>query len=242
MNPVYKRILLKLSGESLQENGIRGIDTEALLSITKEIYDIWRLGCEVGIVIGGGNIFRGSERNRKVIERVSGDYMGMLATVINGLALQNSLETCGAITRVLSALEMRQLCEPYIRRRAIRHIEKGRIVIFVGGTGSPYFTTDTAAALKAAEIGAEIILKATKVDGVYSDDPKHNPEATRFEKLSYQEVLDRKLKIMDSAAIALCMENDIPIAVFDLFQKENLKKIVCGAGIRTLITNEEKRS
>ena len=235
MKPVYKRILLKLSGEALQGKTKSGINSEALISIAEEIKKIWSLGCRTGIVIGGGNIFRGMERDEKVIDKVTGDYMGMLATVINGLALQNCLENLGATTRVQSAFEMRQLCELYIRRRAIRHLEKGRIVIFVGGTGNPYFTTDTAAALKAVETGAEVILKATKVDGVYDDDPMKNKEAKRFSRLSYFQVLEKNLKVMDSTAISLCMENNLPIIVFNLFEEGNLKKIVCGQKIGTTI-------
>ncbi|MCM8818346.1 MAG: UMP kinase [Candidatus Omnitrophica bacterium] len=235
MKVTYKRILLKLSGESLQENRERGISTSALISISKEIKSIYDLGCEIAIVVGGGNIFRGSERNKDVIESVTADYMGMLATVINGLALQNSLEKIGLETRVQSSFEMRQFCEPYIRRRAIRHLEKGRIVIFVGGTGNPYFTTDTAAALRAIEIKSEVILKATKVDGIYSADPLKFPDAKRYEKLTYLEILQKQLKIMDSTAISLCMEYKIPIIVFNLFKKGNLKKIVLGKGLKTIV-------
>ncbi len=238
MKPLYKRILLKLSGEALQENEKGGISKKSLISISEEIKSVWELGCEIGIVVGGGNIYRGSERDKDVIESVTADYMGMLATVINGLALQNSLEKLGLDTRVQSAFEMRQFCEPYIRRRAIRHLEKNRIVIFVGGTGNPYFTTDTAAALKAIEIKADVILKATKVDGVYSADPFKIPNAKRFEKLSYLEILQNQLKIMDSTAISLCMEYKIPIIVFNLFKKGNLKKIVLGKGIKTIISEK----
>ncbi|MCM8772983.1 MAG: UMP kinase [Candidatus Omnitrophica bacterium] len=235
MKPLYKRILLKLSGEAFQGEEKGGISTKALMSISEEIKSIWELGCEIGLVVGGGNIYRGSERDKEVIEPVTADYMGMLATVINGLALQNSLEKLGLETRVQSAFEMRQFCEPYIRRRAIRHLEKGRIVIFVGGTGNPYFTTDTAAALKAIEIKAEVILKATKVDGIYSADPLKFPNAKRYNKLTYLEILQKRLKIMDSTAISLCMEYKIPIVVFNLFKKGNIKKIILGKGIKTIV-------
>ncbi|MCM8804591.1 MAG: UMP kinase [Candidatus Omnitrophica bacterium] len=235
MKPKYKRILLKLSGEALQGNSKGGISSDALISISEEIKEIWKLGCEIGLVVGGGNIYRGSERDKDVIESVTADYMGMLATVINGLALQNSLEKLGLETRVQSAFEMRQFCEPYIRRRAIRHLEKRRIVIFVGGTGNPYFTTDTSAALKAIEIKAEVILKATKVDGVYSADPFKDPNAKRYKILTYLDVIKNQLKIMDSTAISLCMENKIPIIVFNLFKKGNLKKVILGKGLKTII-------
>ncbi len=237
MKPLYKRILLKLSGEALSEDDRGGISSKALISISQEIKSIWQLGCEIGLVVGGGNIYRGSERDKDVIDSVTADYMGMLATVINGLALQNSLEKIGLETRVQSAFEMRQFCEPYIRRRAIRHLEKNRIVIFVGGTGNPYFTTDTAAALKAIEIKAEVILKATKVDGIYTKDPLKYPDAKRYDKLTYFEILQKRLKIMDSTAISLCMEYKIPIIVFNLFKKGNLKKVVLGKGIKTIVTD-----
>lgn len=235
MRPIYKRFILKLSGEALQGEQGFGINSEAIISIAKEIKDVWELGCEIGIVLGGGNIYRGNTRDREIIDPVTADYMGMLATVINGLALQNTLEKLGLETRVQSAFDMKQFCEMYIRRRAIRHLEKKRIVIFVGGTGNPYFTTDTAAALKAIEIGAEVILKATKVDGIYSADPKLDPTAKRYTVLSYMEVLQNRLKIMDSSAISLCMDNHIPIVVFNLFRKGNLKKIVMGKGIKTTV-------
>ena len=236
MKPVYKRILLKLSGEALLGKKKAGISSSALISISEEIKSVKEMGCEIAVVVGGGNIYRGSQRDKNVIDSVTADYMGMLATVINGLALQNCLEKKGLDTRVLSAFEMREFCEPYIRRRAIRHLEKGRIVIFVGGTGNPYFTTDTAAALKAVEVKAEVILKATKVDGVYSADPLKSHDAKRYEKLSYMEILQNRLKIMDSTAISLCMENNIPIVVFNLFIKGNLKKIVCGKGKKTIVS------
>lgn len=237
MKPVYKRVLVKLSGEALLGGKTSGISSEALISISKEIKSVRELGCEIGLVVGGGNIYRGSQRDKEVIDSVTADYMGMLATVINGLALQNCFEKFGLDTRVLSAFEMREFCEPYIRRRAIRHLEKGRIVIFVGGTGNPYFTTDTAAALKAVEVKADVILKATKVDGVYSADPVKNPKAKRFKKLNYMDILQNRLKIMDSTAISLCMENSIPIVVFNLFKKGNLKKVVCGKGKKTIVSD-----
>ena len=237
MKPIYKRILVKLSGEALLGKKKSGISSDALVSISDEIKEVKDMGCEIGIVVGGGNIYRGSQRDKQVIEPVTADYMGMLATVINGLALQNSLETRHLDTRVMSAFEMREFCEPYIRRRAIRHLEKGRIVIFVGGTGNPYFTTDTSAALKAIEIKADVILKATKVDGVYTSDPLKEPSAKKFDKLTYMDILQNQLKIMDSTAISLCMENHIPIVVFNLFKKGNLKRVVCGQGKRTIITD-----
>ncbi|MCM8829987.1 MAG: UMP kinase [Candidatus Omnitrophica bacterium] len=235
MKPIYKRFVLKLSGEALQGEQKFGINSDAIVSIAKEIKDVWQLGCEIGIVLGAGNIYRGNTRDRKIIDPVTADYMGMLATVINGLAMQNTLEKLGLETRVQSAFDMKQFCEMYIRRRAIRHLEKKRIVIFVGGTGNPYFTTDTAAALKAIEIGAEVILKATKVDGIYSADPNLDPSAKRYNILSYMDVLQKRLKIMDSSAISLCMDNHIPIVVFNLFRKGNLKKIVMGKGIKTTV-------
>ncbi|HPP12346.1 MAG TPA: UMP kinase, partial [bacterium] len=212
MRPVYQRVMIKLSGEALQGKGApSGINSEALMSIAEEIREVHRLGCGIGLVVGGGNIFRGVSRDKKVVDQVTADYMGMLATVINGLALQSALEKIGVETRVQSALEMRQFCELYIRRRALRHLEKGRVVIFVGGTGNPYFTTDTAAALKAVEIGAEVILKATKVDGIYSADPVKQPGARRYSRLTYDEILHHHLGIMDIAAISLCRENRLPI-------------------------------
>ncbi len=242
MKPIYKIILLKLSGEALAGENKNGINSNSLISISQEIKEVWSLGCKISIVIGGGNIFRGTERDKNVIDNVTGDYMGMLATVINGLALQSCLEKIDVPTRVQSSFEMKQLCEPYIRRRAIRHLEKERIVIFVGGTGNPFFTTDTSAALKAVEIGADILLKATKVDGVYSSDPLKNKDAKKFSRLTYWEVLEKKIRVMDSTAISLCMENNLPIIVFNLFQKNNLKNIVCGAKkLGTLISSQKRR-
>lgn len=236
MKPLYKRFILKLSGEALQGESKFGINSQAIISIAKEIKEVWQLGCEIGVVLGAGNIYRGNTRDKTIIDPVTADYMGMLATVINGLALQNTLEKLGLETRLQSAFDMKQFCELYVRRRAIRHLEKKRIVIFAGGTGNPYFTTDTAAALKAIEIGADIILKATKVDGIYSADPKLDPTAKKYRVLSYMDVLQKRLKIMDSSAISLCMENHIPIVVFNLFKKGNLKKIVLGKGIKTTVT------
>ena len=233
----WKRILLKIGGEAFAERGGFGISFSRLSWISQEIEKVKNLGVAVGIMVGGGNIWRGKFAQKGGIDRATADYMGMLATVINGLALQNSLEKIGLDTRVQSSFEMREFCEPYIRRRAIRHLEKRRIVIFVGGTGNPYFTTDTAAALKAVEVKAEVILKATKVDGVYSIDPIKNPNAKRYKKLSYMEMLKKQLKIMDSTAISLCMENHIPIVVFNLFKKGNLKKVICGQGKRTIVSD-----
>jgi uridylate kinase len=241
MTAIYQRVLIKLSGEALKQRNEFGINSKALVSISKEIAGIHTLGCEIGIVVGGGNFLRGDERDKEVIDKVTADYMGMLSTVMNGLALQNSLEKLGLDTRVQSAFEMREFCEPYIRRKAIRHLEKKRIVIFVGGTGNPYFTTDTAAALKAIETNAEAILKATKVDGIYSADPIKNPKAKRYKNLDYMEVLNKRLKIMDSTAISLCMENNISIVVFNLFKKGNLKKIVTGKGLKTIVTEKNSR-
>lgn len=233
--PAYKRILLKLSGESLMGPKGYGIDDKVIEGISEEIREISELGVEVAIVIGAGNIFRGMSDAAAGIERSTADYMGMLATVMNAMALQNFLEKIGAATRVLSAIEIHQLVEPYIRRRADRHLQKGRVVIFAAGTGNPYFTTDTAAALRANEINADVILKGTKVDGVYDSDPVKNPEAKRFDKLSYLEVLNQQLGVMDSTAISLCMDNDLPIVVFDLFKRGNIKRVVLGENIGTIV-------
>ena len=233
--PVYKRILLKLSGEALQGRQKYGLDPKVVNSIADEIRDVRELNIEIAIVVGGGNIFRGVVASANGMEQSIADYMGMLATGINALALQGALEKMGVDTRVQTAIEMRDLAEPYIRRRAIRHLEKGRVVILAGGTGNPYFTTDTAAALRATEIGAEVILKATKVDGVYSSDPILNPKAKKFHRLSYIEVIKRKLKVMDSTAISLCMDNSLPIIVFNLKRKGNIKRAVSGEPIGTLI-------
>ncbi len=231
----YKRVLLKLSGEVLAGEGESGLSTTAFARISKEIKEVWAEGVEMGVVIGGGNIFRGSKGVASGIDRATSDYMGMLATVINALALQSSLEKLGVPTRVQTALEMRQLAEPYIRRRAIRHLEKGRVVLFAGGTGNPFFTTDTAAALRAAEIGAQVILKGTKVEGVYNKDPQQHPDAIKFTKISYIEVLDNNLRVMDPTAISLCMENDIPIVVFSILQEGNIKRAIMGEKVGTYV-------
>jgi uridylate kinase len=234
--PRYKRILLKLSGEALMGEQGYGIDLAVLDTITSEVKDVHDLGVEVAIVIGGGNIFRGLSGAAKGMERASADYMGMLATVLNALALQNVLENKGVATRVQSAIEMRELAETYIRRRAVRHLEKRRIVIFAAGTGNPYFTTDTAAALRAMEIGAEVIMKATKVDGVYSADPMKDKSAVKFDKLSYIDVLQKDLRVMDATAISLCMDNNLPILVFNLNVSGNIKKVILGENVGTLVT------
>ena len=234
--PVYSRVLLKLSGEVLGgETGI-GIDPDAVQSMAEQICEVRDLGVQVVVVIGGGNIFRGLSGSERGIERATGDYMGMLATIINSLALQDALEKLGAPTRVQSAIAMSQIAEPFIRRRAVRHLEKGRVVIFGGGTGNPYFSTDTAAALRANEIGAEVVLKATKVDGIYDSDPKKNPNAKRFDKITYIEALQRQLKVMDSTAFSLCLDNKMPIVVFDFFKPHNMKRVVMGEKVGTLVT------
>jgi uridylate kinase len=232
----FKRILLKLSGEALMGVQGYGIDHAVLDAITSEVKEVCGLGVEVAIVIGGGNIFRGLSAAAKGMERASADYMGMLATVLNALALQNILENKGVVTRVQSAIEMRELAETYIRRRAVRHLEKGRVVIFAAGTGNPYFTTDTAAALRAMEIGAEVIMKATKVDGVYSADPVKDKAATKFDRLTYIDVLQKNLRVMDATAISLCMDNNLPIIVFNLNVSGNIKRIVLGETVGTLVT------
>jgi uridylate kinase len=232
----YKRILLKLSGEALMGSQGHGIDLTVIDKIASEIKEVAGNGIEIAIVIGGGNIFRGLSAAAKGMERASADYMGMLATVLNALALQNTLENKGVATRVQSAIEMRELAETYIRRRAVRHLEKKRVVIFAAGTGNPYFTTDTAAALRAMEIGAEVIMKATKVDGVYSADPVKDPSAVKYDRLSYLDVLQKNLKVMDATAISLCMDNSLPIIVFNLNVPGNIKKIVAGEPLGTLVT------
>jgi uridylate kinase len=234
-SPRFKRILLKLSGEALMGEGKYGISPKVLQSIAQEIHEVVELGVEVGVVIGGGNIFRGVSASTEGMDRASADYMGMLATVINALALQDSLEKLSVFTRVQSAIDMQQLAEPYIRRRAVRHLEKGRVVIFAAGTGNPYFTTDTAASLRAMEIHADVILKATKVDGIYSADPVKDPTATRYKALSYIDVLKKNLKVMDSTAISLCMDNNLPIIVFDLGAQGNILKVVMGEDVGTLV-------
>jgi uridylate kinase len=235
--PKYKRILLKLSGEALGGESGDSISAPAVQSMAEQIREVRELGAEVVIVIGGGNIFRGLAGSERGIERATGDYMGMLATIINALALQDALEKLGVATRVQSAITMSQVAEPFIRRRAVRHLEKGRVVIFGGGTGNPYFSTDTAAALRANEIGAEVILKATKVDGIYDSDPKKNPRAKRFSQITYLDALQRQLKVMDSTAFSLCMDNKMPIIVFDLFRPHNLKRVVMGEKVGTLVTS-----
>jgi uridylate kinase len=234
--PKYGRILLKLSGEALGGEAGVGISPEAVQNMADQIREVRELGVQVVVVVGGGNIFRGVSGSERGIERATGDYMGMLATIINALALQDSLEKLGVATRVQSAISMAQVAEPFIRRRAVRHLEKGRVVIFGGGTGNPYFSTDTAAALRANEIGAEVILKATKVDGIYDSDPKKNPSAKRFKQIRYIEALQRQLKVMDSTAFSLCMDNKMPIIVFDLFRPHNLKRVVVGEKVGTTVT------
>jgi uridylate kinase len=231
----YKRILLKLSGEALAGQAGYGIDTDILKVIAADVKEIHDMGVQVGIVIGGGNIFRGIKGATKGMDRASADYMGMLATVLNSLALQDALERDGVYTRVQSAIEMRELAEPYIRRRAVRHLEKNRVVIFGAGTGNPYFTTDTTAALRAMEVACEVVIKATNVDGVYDSDPHLNPSATRFEELSYIEVLQRGLKVLDSTAISLCMDNKLPIIVFNINRRGDLKRVVLGEAVGTLV-------
>ncbi|MEW6107934.1 MAG: UMP kinase [Nitrospirota bacterium] len=231
----YKRILLKLSGEALMGDKGYGIDANTVDFVAGEIRDVATSGIQISIVIGGGNIFRGVQASLEGMERASADYMGMLATVINALALQNALEKYKVPTRVQSAIEMRELAEPYIRRKAVRHLEKGRVVIFAAGTGNPYFTTDTAAALRAMEIGADVILKGTKVDGVYSSDPIKDPDAKKYSQLTYMEVLKRGLGVMDSTAVTLCMDNNLPIVVFNLRGKGNIRKLIEGKKIGTIV-------
>jgi len=231
----YKKILLKISGEVLTGEGDYGIDPAVIQQIAREIKEVKDLGVEVAIVIGGGNIFRGMAGSSKGMDRVSADYMGMLATVMNGIALQDALEKVAVHTRVQTAIEMREVAEPYIRRRAIRHLEKGRVVIFAGGTGNPYFTTDTAASLRAMEIGADAILKATKVDGIYDSDPLINKRARKYDELSYLDVLKKQLKAMDATAISLSMDHRIPIIVFSLKKKGNIKRVVMGERVGTVV-------
>jgi uridylate kinase len=235
LKPVFQRILLKLSGEALVGDMEYGISPAVVQKVAAEVKDVRNLGVEVAIVIGGGNIYRGVAASAQGMDRASADHMGMLATVINGLALQDALEKMDVFTRVMSAIEIYQVAEPYIRRRAIRHLEKGRVVIFAAGTGNPFFTTDTAAALRAMEVKAQVILKATRVDGVYDTDPLIHKKAKRFEKLSYLEVLQRGLKIMDAPAISLCMDNHLPIIVFNLTEKGNIKRVVLGQKVGTVI-------
>ena len=238
---LYKRVLLKISGEALLGSESFGLDLGELKTIAEEVAQVHELGTQIAVVVGGGNIFRGAGEKQTKIERTTGDYMGMIATVINALAFQNMLEGAGVPTRVQSAIEMSQVAEPYIRRRAIRHLEKGRVVVFSAGTGNPFFTTDTAAALRAMEISAEILMKATKVDGVYSDDPLVNPEAEKFNTLTYEYVLEKRLKVMDSTAIALCMDNNMPIVVFNLKKRGNMIRAVKGEAVGTLVKGEMDR-
>ncbi len=236
MTPVFKRILLKLSGEALMGGQTYGIDTAMAQSVAREIKAVQELGIEIAIVVGGGNIFRGVSESAGNMDRAAADYIGMLATVMNSVVLQDALEQMGVQTRVMSAIDIPQLAEPFIRRRAVRHLEKNRVVIFAAGTGNPYFTTDSAAALRALEIQAEVIFKATKVDGVYSADPMKDKTATRFDKISYQEVLEKQLKVMDSSAISLCMDNKLPIMVFNMTDSGNIVKAVSGdTSIGTLV-------
>jgi uridylate kinase len=235
MKPVYKRILLKLSGEALMGDQGYGIDPETIIRFAQEIKDVHDLGVEVAIVVGGGNIFRGVALSAQGMDRSSADSMGMLATVINALALQDALEKQGVFTRVMSAIEMNKIAEPFIRRRAIRHVEKGRVVIFAAGTGNPYFTTDSAAALRALEIRADAILKATKVEGIYTADPAKDETATMIERLTYFEVIKRDLKVMDTSAISLCRERGIPIHVFNLYKHGNITRVVCGEKVGSVV-------
>jgi len=235
-SPMYKRVLLKLSGEALMGEQNFGIDPAVTSAIAADIKEITHLGVEVGIVIGGGNIFRGVAASAKGMDRATGDYMGMLATVINALAMQDALEQQDVPCRVVSAVEMRAVAEPFIRRRAMRHMEKGRVVIFAAGTGNPYFTTDTAAALRAMEMKADVILKGTKVDGIYTADPMIHKNATRFEKISYLEVIDKGLKVMDATAITLCMDNNLPIIVFNLRSPGHLRRTIMGEPIGSIVS------
>lgn len=235
MEPIYKRVLLKLSGESLMGNKGYGLDPVVMDQYATEIKSITDLGVEVAIVIGGGNIYRGMNEAETGIERAHGDYMGMLATVINGMAVQAMLEKRGLYTRLLSAIKMEQIAEPYIRRRAIRHVEKGRVVIFGAGTGNPYFTTDTAGSLRAIEIGANVILKGTRVNGIYTADPEKDPTAIKYDEISFKECLDKNLRVMDMTAFTLCMENNLPIIVFDINEPGNLKRVVLGEKVGTLV-------
>jgi uridylate kinase len=232
----YRRILLKLSGEALLGDRPYGVDPAVCAFIAKQVGEVHATGVEVGIVVGGGNIFRGMAAAARGMDRATGDYIGMLATVMNGLALQDAIERAGMPVRVMSAIAMNEIAEPYIRRRAVRHLEKGRVTIFVAGTGNPYFTTDTAAALRAVEIGAEVLLKATKVDGVYDADPMVDPNARRYDRLSYQDVLRDQLKVLDAAAVSLCQENDLPILVFDLNAPDNIRRVAAGEPVGTLIS------
>ncbi|HEU4609159.1 MAG TPA: UMP kinase [Chitinophagaceae bacterium] len=235
MFPKYKRILLKLSGESLMGDKSYGMDPVIIEQYARDIKEVVEMGVEVALVIGGGNIYRGMNEKETGIERAHGDYMGMLATVINGMAMQAMLEKIGVFTRLQSAIKMEQIAEPYIRRRAIRHVEKGRVVIFGAGTGNPYFTTDTAGSLRAVEINADVILKGTRVDGIYTADPEKDPQARKFEEITFKECIDRNLRVMDMTAFTLCMENNLPIIVFDMNKTGNLKRVVAGEKLGTLV-------
>ncbi len=238
MRPAFKRILLKLSGEALMGSQNYGIDTKVAEAAARELKTVRDLGIEIAIVVGGGNIFRGVSESAGNMDRAAADYIGMLATVMNAVVLQDALEHVGVYTRVMSAIDIPQLAEPFIRRRAVRHLEKQRVVIFAAGTGNPYFTTDSAAALRALEIEAEVILKGTKVDGIYTADPMKDPSATKFDKITFQEVLEKQLKVMDASAISLCQDNNLPIMVFNMRKSENIIKAVCGdLSIGTLVTN-----
>lgn len=236
MLPKYKRVLLKLSGESLMGENNFGLDAKVIAQYAKDIKQITEMGVQVALVIGGGNIYRGMNEAETGIERAQGDYMGMLATVINGMAVQSGLEKEGVYTRLQSAIKMEQIAEPYIRRRAIRHLEKGRVVIFGAGTGNPYFTTDTAGSLRAIEIKADVILKGTRVDGIYSADPEKDPTATKFDKISFAECISKKLSVMDMTAFTLCMENNLPIIVFDMNKPGNLMSVITGEKVGTLVS------
>jgi uridylate kinase len=234
----YRRVLLKISGEALAGGQGYGIDPETIAGIAEEIREVIGMGVQLAVVIGGGNIFRGIAASAGGMDRATGDYMGMLATVINALALQDAIEKAGVATRVLSAIEMRAVSEPYIRRRAIRHLDKGRVVVFAAGTGNPFFTTDTAGALRAVEIGAEVLLKASKVDGIYTADPVKDPKATRLARVGYIEALNRGLDVMDHTAISLCMDNKLPIVVFDLTRRGNIRRIVAGEAVGSVVTSD----
>lgn len=234
-NLTYRRILLKLTGESMAGESKRGLDYTAIGSIAGQIREVHELGAEIAIVIGGGNILRGSEVAKAGVDRSTADYMGMLGTVINGLALQSALEQEGVATRMQTAINVSQVAEPFVRRRALRHMEKGRVIIFAAGTGNPYFTTDTCASLRAMEMGAEVILKATKVDGIYTSDPMKDKSARKYKELKFMDVLKNGIKVMDAAAISLCMENQIPIIVFNMLEKGNIKRVLCGEEIGTIV-------
>jgi len=236
----YKRVILKVSGEVLAGAQKYGIDSKVVRAFAEEIKEVKEMGCQMALVIGGGNILRGAEASEGGMERATADTMGMLATVINSLALQDALEKIGVSTRVMSAIEMRQVAEPYIRRRATRHLEKDRVVIFAGGTGNPYFTTDTTASLRAMEVGADVILKATKVDGVYDADPMKHESARRYGEMTYIQVLNQELKVMDSTAISLCMDNRLPIVVFNIMERGNIRRVVCGERIGTLVSTGKR--